>query len=248
MTRAARERSLVRTPVLLVSAVAWILMAVLPEGAAPCCAPHASSLATMLARYPLSSMASSWALMLIAMMLPLMVAPVRHVRDRSFARRRWRATALFIAGYLLVWMLGGVGLWPVALTIRNLADGSTLPVIGAACVVATWQTSPPRQACLNRLHAHPHLSAFGLAADVDPLRFGLAHGAWCLGSCWALMLLPMLLGRGHIAAMVAVSLWVWGEQLEGATAPRWSLRIPTRAMRMVLAQAQMRGTGQSASR
>ncbi len=38
------------------------------------------------------------ALMVAAMMLPLIIAPLRHVRDRSFARQRRRATILFAAG------------------------------------------------------------------------------------------------------------------------------------------------------
>src|ERR1700689_3519407 len=62
-------------------------------------------------------LASGWALMLAAMMPPIVVAPLRHVRDRSFASRRARATLLFVAGYASVWMVAGVGLQVLVLAV-----------------------------------------------------------------------------------------------------------------------------------
>src|SRR5579864_1382907 len=50
------------------------------------------------------------ALMIAAMMLPLVVASLRHVHDRSFARRRGRAMFLFLAGYGSVWICAAIGL------------------------------------------------------------------------------------------------------------------------------------------
>src|SRR4029077_18091748 len=50
-------------------------------------------------------LASGWALMVAAMMSPLLVAPIRHIRERSVARRRTRAVLLFAAGYGLMWMI-----------------------------------------------------------------------------------------------------------------------------------------------
>ena len=58
------------------------------------------SLDMLLASNPPASLALGWALMLAAMMAPVLIAPVRHVRDRSFARRRTRSIGLFVAGYV----------------------------------------------------------------------------------------------------------------------------------------------------
>src|SRR5713226_3515803 len=55
-------------------------------------------------------LASGWALMLVAMMPLLIIAPLRHVRERSFAWRRSRAMFFFVAGYAAVWMIAGLGL------------------------------------------------------------------------------------------------------------------------------------------
>ncbi len=238
MTPASQERSRVRTPILLVSAAAWGILILRPSGMGSSCPMHGHSLQGMLARP--GSMALSWALMLCAMMLPVMTAPVGHVRDRSFAHRRARATILFLAGYGAVWMAAGAALSAFGVVIASAE--TWLPTLVVGLVVTLWQVSPPKQTCLNRLHAHPHLAAFGVAADLDRLRFGLAHGTWCVGSCSGLMLLPMLFSSGHWLAMAAASLWMWGEPLTRPTPPRWSLRTPTRAVSLAFAQARMRAS------
>ena len=61
-----------------------------------------------------AQLASGSALMVAAMMLPLTITPLRYVRDRSFARRRARATILFAAGYGVVWMIAVVVLQLIA--------------------------------------------------------------------------------------------------------------------------------------
>lgn len=229
MTPAARERWAVRTPVLAVSALAWIVMAFEPSGELDC---HAA--------VPSMGMATGWAVMLVAMMLPVMATPLRHVRDRTFADRRLRAMTLFLAAYFAVWMAAGAVLIPLSLLVRRLSQASPAPAIATALAVLLWQAAPLKQVCLNRLHAHAPLTAFGARADVHALRFGASHGAWCCGSCWGIMLLPMLLPSGHTLGMLASSLWVWGEQLGRPDPPRWSLRVPARALRLALAQARLR--------
>ena len=67
---------------------------------------------------------------------------------------------------------------------------------------------------------------------MDALRFGFAHGAWCVGSCWALMLIPLVVPVWHVGVMVAVSLWMWSEQLERRTAGGWRFHLPLRPLRI----------------
>jgi predicted metal-binding membrane protein len=84
--------------------------------------------------------------------------------------------------------------------------------------------SPDKQRCLNRCHNHRPLAAFGVAADWDVFRLGFAHGFWCVGSCWAAMLLPMMLPTGHLAAMAAVSVLMFCERLDPPRPPAWRWR------------------------
>jgi predicted metal-binding membrane protein len=243
MTPAARERAQVRTPVLFISAAAWILLVAGPGGtalSAHCPPAMAASLKLLLAVNPPAVLAAGWALMLAAMMAPMLIAPVRHVRDSSFARRRARAIMLFVAGYAAVWMAAGAMLMALALAVRLAAPESWLLVALGTAIALVWQFSPFKQRCLNRGHVHSELAAFGVAADIGALRFGLTHGVWCVGSCWALMLFPLLVSRGHVAAMAAVSLWLFAERLDTPRPPRWRWRVPGRAARIAIAQAQIR--------
>jgi predicted metal-binding membrane protein len=247
MTPAARERLQIRAPMLFISAVAWILLVIEPSGTAlsalcsaamPGTAP--SSREMLLALNAPYSLALGWALMLAAMMVPLLIAPVRHVRERSFARRRARAVMLFVTAYFVVWMAAGVVLLALAFVVRLFVPGSSMPLAMVTAVALVWQFSPLKQRCLNRCHVQAELAAFGLAADLDALRFGLTHGVWCVGSCWALMLLPFVFSRGNVAAMAAVAVLLFAERLNRPTPPSWRWRGMSKVARIVVAQTRMR--------
>lgn len=254
MTPEARQRRRIRTPVLAVAAVAWagtLLFHPLHWGAM-----HESSEAAMGSAMATSghgahtmdhahSQAShgslllfvaGWAVMLTAMMAPLLIDALRHVSARTLPRRRWRATTLLVAAYVATWTVGGLVLLAVASPIQERGAAIAIAVgLGPAVV---WQVSPVKQRCLNRRHRHPPLAAFGRAADVDALRYGGSHAAWCFGSCWALMLLPLVAGTWHLAVMVLVTLWMWAEQFDKAVAPTWRLRAPVRAARIATASVR----------
>jgi hypothetical protein len=53
------------------------------------------------------------------------------------------------------------------------------------------------------------------------------------------MLIPLLLSRGHIAAMAAVTLWLLAERLDRPRVPGWRWRGPGKAARIVVAQTPM---------
>jgi predicted metal-binding membrane protein len=244
-----RELARVRNPVLLLSTAAWIWLLADPGGLttqAHCAVlgsgslPPAASLPMLLAMYPPASLAAGWGLMLVAMMSPALIPPIHHLRLRSFNRRRARAIALFAAGYGAIWMAVGGVLMAGALAARGWAPDSYLPAAGVILLAIVWQVSPVKQRCLNRCHAHTELAAFGVAADLDALRFGASHGIWCAGSCWALMLSPMLLPRGHVAAMAIVAVLTFSERLEHPRPPRWRWRGLGKVRRIVVAQARIR--------
>jgi predicted metal-binding membrane protein len=241
-----RELARVRNPVLLLSAAAWIWLVADPGGlvkhahcAVPVSGGLAASLPRLLAMYPPASLAAGWGLMLVAMMAPALIPPIDHIRRRSFKRRRTRSTLLFVAGYAAVWMAAGGVLMAAILTARWLAPGSYLPAAVVVLLAVVWQVSPVKQRCLNRCHAHTELAAFGIAADLAALRFGVSHGVWCVGSCWALMLAPMLLPEGHLVAMALVTILTFSERLEHPSPPRWRWRGLGKVSRFAFAQARL---------
>lgn len=248
MTPAARERWRVRLPVLLVTAGAWTLTLAGSIGkpfATACCplvipASSSSPLRASVTWQWVGLLAGQWLLMLVAMMGPMLAMPIRHVLDRSFHRRRRRAVLLFVGGYIAVWMAaGGILLALITELPRSVTDW---PALGASLVAVAicWQCSPFKQACLNRGHSHGGLAAFGIPAELETLGSGLVHGVWCVGSCWALMLVPYALGGGaHLAAMAGVAAWLLAEKLERPTPTRWRLRAPAKAGRIALARARL---------
>jgi predicted metal-binding membrane protein len=180
-----------------------------------------------------AKLAAGWALMITAMMSPLLIAPLRHVREQSVAKRRAQAMLLFAAGYMAVWMAAGLALQPAALVAR-LAEPAPLVCLGCAAAMALlWQISPAKRWCLKRCHRRPHLAAFGAAAHRDAFGYGLVNGAACVGACWALMLVPLLLVRAHLPAMVAVTLFILAERL-GRKPLAW--QCPGHALRISATQ------------
>ena len=189
-------------------------------------------------RMPLAD-SFNWLLMLAVMTPPLVVAPLRHIRERSFAHRSARAMFLFVIGYGTVWMIAAMGLQAMV-SAAQAVSSDTLICLALSTVAATlWQVSPAKQWCLNRCHRRPQLAAFGAPADRAAFSFGLAHGAACVGACWALMLLPLFAGQGHVLIMLAVMLFAFAERLEGAAPLAWRWRGPGKAFRIVAAQARI---------
>jgi predicted metal-binding membrane protein len=221
----AKKYARLRNAVLAISLSAWIIILVGPH-APSCCAAKGSakSLETMFAANPAASLAMGWMLMLIAMMSPMLVTPIYHVRISSFARRQALSIALFVAGYGAVWLAAGGVLVAAELAAAWFAPQSYLPAAVVGLIALVWQASPWKQRCLNRCHNHRPLAAFGIAADWDALRLGLEHGFWCTGSCWFTMWCPMLLPQGHLVAMAAVSVLMFCERLDPPKSPSWRWR------------------------
>jgi predicted metal-binding membrane protein len=228
--------------VLAVTALGWLTTAIVfaePSGSmhsdgnsmgmAMGAASHGQSMSHMsthISSGSLPGFLGMWLLMLTAMMSPVLIAPLRHLGSRSLAGHRFAARVLFVAAYAVVWSLAGVGLLMVADVLDRLGAAAAV----AVSVAMIWQLSPVKQRCLNGHHARPPLAAFGWRAELAALRFGAQLGAWCVGSCWTLMLLPLVLTTHQLTAMVAVTLWIWAEQLEFPALARWRIRVPTRAI------------------
>jgi predicted metal-binding membrane protein len=233
-----RDRVRVRNTVLAVTALAWVLIWTRSIWSAGLSNSHPHHHVTNL-RAASASAAVDWLLMLAAMMAPVIIQPIQFVRGSGLVRRRTRSTFLFVAGYAAVWMFAGALL---LLLVAALGASGLSPYVSVEAVfliALIWQCSPAKQVCLNRCHALRALAAFGRAADVDALSFGATQGVWCAGSCWAWMLLPLLLSRGHILAMSAVAILILCERLDDPAPVSWRWRGLGRARRIVAARLKI---------
>src|ERR1700716_243785 len=151
--------------------------------------------------------------MMAAMMLPT-VAPMvlAHHMMVSARGEGWLPTGVFVAGYLAVWT--AIGLVPLLafLGFRGLMDPAPAwvrPVAGVALLVGgICQFTPWKGACLKACRTPLHFIVthdFG-RGSLGAARAGASHGAWCLGCCWALMSVLVVVGLMNLVWMVALAL------------------------------------------
>ncbi|MGE7955165.1 DUF2182 domain-containing protein [Pseudomonas sp. NPDC089530] len=169
---------------------------------------------------------ANWALMLLAMMPPLLAMPLMHVWHSSRPRRRLRAALGFLLGYTALWLAAGPLLSSFALLLQ-LSFGEAA-LASALLMAILWSASPWQRAALNRGHRMRRIGLFGWAADRDCLCFGATHGVYCIASCWAWMLVPLLGGAWHLPLMLLAGAILLVERLAPSDRPswRWPVLLP----------------------
>jgi predicted metal-binding membrane protein len=166
-----------------------------------------------------------WAVMMTAMMLPtatplvlLYAAAARRHEDADGPARRIYALAL---GYLLVWLLFSVlatslqRLLASALLLTPMMEPAT-PMAGAAvlAIAGLYQLTPLKRACLRACR-----SPLGFMVQrwrrgaAGAFRLGMDHSMYCLGCCWALMLILFAGGVMNLTVIIALTLWVIVEKI-----------------------------------
>jgi predicted metal-binding membrane protein len=152
-----------------------------------------------------------WVLMMVAMMFPT-IAPI-VLLHRMVIRRRGGGitpTAVFVAGYLLVWTTIGVVPLVALLGFREVAETATwVPRLGGAVLVVAgaYQFTRWKQTCLKACRSPLTFLAthdFGRGL-LGTLRAGVTHGAYCLGCCWALMSVLFVVGLMNLAWMAGIA-------------------------------------------
>lgn len=166
-----------------------------------------------------------WAAMMAGMMLPsaapIIVLYARALRRRQDEPRHWVAIYAMVAGYLLVW--GGFSVCATALQrvmaqrllmtpmmepATHIAAGSVLLLAGA------YQLTPWKRACLVQCRSPiTYLMTRWREGTAGAFRLGWSHGMYCLGCCWALMLVLFAGGVMNLAVILSLTVWVAIEKL-----------------------------------
>ena len=159
--------------------------------------------------------AAGWVLMIVAMMLPSSVPLI--VTFGMLVRRRRRPgllVVLLLLGYLTVWGAFGLAAWVLDRGIH--AAVNALPwlaahpqlIMGATLLGAgLWQFSPLRDRCLDECRSPLGFVMNrwrGVSERREAVAMGIAHGAFCVGCCWSLMLVMFGVGLANVAAMLAL--------------------------------------------
>ena len=154
-----------------------------------------------------------WCAMVLAMMLPSagpMIATYADLAETAAAKGEPAASPMvLIAGYIAVWLGAAFVLTALqGLLARAGALDSTIavanPFIASAMFVAAglYQFSAVKHACLTHCQ-HPFRFFFAnwTAEPRGVFRLGLRQGLYCLGCCWAMMLLMFAVGVMNVIWM-----------------------------------------------
>ncbi len=194
---------------LFLAAAAWAATLVLARG-------MAGMTGTM--GFGIGAFVAVWTLMMAAMMLPS-VAPMASLYARSVTASRIMRLSGLVVGYLLVWAVAGVPAYGLAWLTSWLDSHHPTAAHGLAIAIfagcGVYQLTGIKDRCL----AHCR-SPFGLLlrygsfrGRTRDLRVGAHHGAYCLGCCWALMLVLIAVGVMNILAMVALAVVILVEKV-----------------------------------
>ncbi len=168
-----------------------------------------------------------WVVMMAAMMFPS-IAPmvVMHVRIQEGRREQGQAvpvgaTALFVAGYLLVWSAAGLvgyGVYELGRTATGDAFswGNAGPYLAGGIILAAavYQLTPLKDACLRRCRTpFAFLTQHWRPGWRGAVWMGMAHGGWCVGCCWALMGALLALGVMSLGWMAFIAVLIALEKL-----------------------------------
>jgi predicted metal-binding membrane protein len=177
-----------------------------------------------------------WVVMMVGMMLPSALPTILLFRRAIHSDPRVRApvvrTFAFVLGYVIAWALFSVaatvmqgGLAQAALLSPMMVSAS--PWLGGVILITagTYQWTPLKNVCITNCRSPlAFLVQHWRPGVPGALRLGLRHGLYCVGCCWALMLLLFFGGVMSLLWIAAITAFVLLEKLApfGAQGGRWS--------------------------
>jgi predicted metal-binding membrane protein len=158
---------------------------------------------------------AGWILMTAAMMLPTTL-PLLEIFQRLVKRKpnRWQLMAAVIAGYLGIWLGFGIAAHSADWVLHQAVERSPWLetngwIIGAGTLVlaGAFQFTRLKYRCLDKCRAPLSFVMEhwrGRHERRNALLLGIRHGIFCVGCCWALMLLMFAVGVGNVGWMLAL--------------------------------------------
>lgn len=225
-----RERYVALAGLLALAALAWLYLgveayrmeAMMGEMAGPGSAEAAGSVWNV---GPFLLTFVMWTVMMVAMMLPS-AAPTILLYGAMARKSRENASGLpsvwvFAMGYLAIWTAFSLAatvlqaafdtwrlLTPAMTSASTLLSGSLLIAAGI------YQWLPLKNACLEKCRAPLQFFLFRWRPGVrGAFRMGAEHGLYCVGCCWALMLLLFTAGVMNLLWVALIAAFVLIEKL-----------------------------------
>ena len=199
--------------------------------------------------YP--SALAMWLAMTGVMMAPVVLPWLRALsrlaprrRETAPARTRALLIATFAAGYAVAWAAFSAAAAALQVALAALSVpvpfGLDAPLYSAAALLLAggFQFTRFKAACLSRCRSPAgYLLAHWRGGAAGHLRMGLGHGLDCVGCCWALMALALVVGMIDLvwmgllmAVMVAETALPFGSRV---TRPAGAVLIAAGAVALV---------------
>lgn len=163
---------------------------------------------------------SMWFIMMTAMMLPSAM-PMIFIfstvnKKRAQYGNEFVHTGIFLSGYLFVWFLFSILMASLQWLLLNFALLSDeLKIINhffagvVLIIVGIYQFSPVKESCLRNCQT-PFNFIMGnwRYGKRGAFIMGLKHGIYCMGCCWALMLLLFIVGIMNIIWIAFIAIFI----------------------------------------
>ena len=122
--------------------------------------------------------------------------------------------ALYTAVYVGVWTgfgLTAIGLDHLLGAHLGISEQVLLAIVLA--IAGGWQLTRAKRRALYACGRTVPLPPLGRRADAGCARFALVHGWRCIQSCWAIMLVMVVIGHSSLVWMIALTAPVIAEEL-----------------------------------
>jgi predicted metal-binding membrane protein len=172
-------------------------------------------------------MFAMWLVMMVGMMTPS-VAPMVFLyvavgRSNVGKGTSFGPASAFLAGYLLSWAAFSAvatllqWLLESRALITPMMAGTSRPIAGAVLIAAgIYQWLPIKHACLSQCRAPlsfiQRQGGFQASAR-GSLRLGVLHGWYCIGCCWAVMILLFAFGVMNFYWIAGLMIFVLVEKI-----------------------------------
>ena len=203
-------------PILAGIAAAWVAAIVAQAAGAAALRHHAARRVGGGPSLPVAALLAllAWQVMIAAMMLPSSLPLVRlYARASERAPRRGRSMAAFIGGYALVWSAFGLAAFGADAGLHAVVNASSWLerhdwwIGGAVLALAgAFQFTSLKDACLDKCrHPGQFLMRYYERGPAGGFRLGARHGLFCVGCCWALMLVMFAAGVASLVWMALLT-------------------------------------------
>jgi predicted metal-binding membrane protein len=216
-----RPRLIAVVCVVTLTALGWLALALMAGGSgdwAVLCRPAVGGAWGEIALLP-----PMWIAMTLAMMLPTagpMILTYAEIADTAARKGEPVVSPLVIAaGYLLVWFgfaLAASGAQIALLRAAAFGSSETGTYLTGAILfgAGVYQFSALKHACLTQCQRpFPFFFSNWTTEAHGVFRLGLRQGAYCLGCCWAMMLVMLATGAMNVVWMAALGVLMTIEKM-----------------------------------